>query len=164
MWKRNKNKNEFIRKVTLFGGVLFLMIVVIVFWNQVFSTKENQIVLPVNLTSQDKKSGSQNLDEKIKSAFAVYSCEPKQEKIIKGFVSRVEEDYILVSDGTEQVKIYLKPETIFARVTVYPNGESELTEINKSDLSINQDIVASVFLNSENVFYSLLIKQINLVK
>lgn len=164
MLKRNKNNNEFIRKISLFGGVLFFLLVVIIFWSQVFSTKENQGIAPPNLLKKDKQAGNENLDDKIKSAFAVYSCEPKQEKIIKGFVSRVEENYILVSDGAEQVKIYLKPETIFTRVTAYPDGKSELVEINKSDLSINQDIVASVFLNSEEVFYSLLIKQINLVK
>lgn len=157
----SKEFKENTRKYVLIGSTLVMIFLVTIFWLKVafpISQKSDE-GLPVGKEVNDENQ----LHEKIDNAISLYSCEAKKEEILKGYIEKIESDYVIVANGTEQVKVLLKPETVFTRITVYADGKSSLAEIKKTDLKIGQDVVSSIFQGDDNLYYSLFIKQINLV-
>lgn len=160
MWKiknifpQKANKRNWI----LLGLGALAISLILIFWIIAWSGADEHF-----LENPTIKNGKQKIvDDKIAEVYAEYSCDFKNETLIKGYIEKIDSTSVLVNDGRKQTAIFLKPDTVFVRVSIYPNGSSELAELPRTEIKTGQDIVLSVFTETDGTLYTLLVKQIEL--
>lgn len=158
------------RFFVLITFLFFFIALASVFWMDSLATPaNNEIALPMkeiaNLNDENPKADETKIiDKKIAETMANNSCNVKDEKIIRGYIEKIDEKNIFVKDGANETKVNLKPETIFVKVFVNADKVVSEQEIKQLDLGVNQDVVVSVFTEYNQDLYTLLIKQIVVTK
>lgn len=160
MFHHRKTKYKFLRKYFLPISACVLLLGAILFWYNIFlKSPEQETKIFLQNSSQEERPLSKDLDKRLKENMDKFSCEAKNEKLVKGVIKKVSESFLVISDQGREYKIYLKPETIYLRVYVEGKQEEEF-EINLSALKPMQSVVASILGDEEGNYFSLLVKQI----
>lgn len=145
-------------KISLLILGLFLFVLVLIFWLSAWRNVGNQTADNFNT----KVDSQQKINDKIKAVIEKNSCDLKNETLFKGYIEKIDGVDMVVNNGLKQTKLTLKPEAVIVRVSVYPNGNSEIAELPRSEIKVGQDVVLSVFTDENGNNYTLLVKQIEL--
>jgi len=145
-------------KLSLLILGLFLLVLVLIFWLSAWQNVGNQVADNLNI----QVDSQQKINDKIKAVIEKNSCDLKNESLVKGYIEKIDGFDMVINNGLKQTRLTVKPEAVIVRVSVYPNGNSEITELPRSEIKVGQDVVLSVFTDENGNNYSLLVKQIEL--
>jgi hypothetical protein len=159
MFQKNRKKYKLVRKYFLFISIVILISLFLLIWVKIFledSDNQSKYIVENNVTQE--KELDEDFAQRVDSLVEEFSCDAKNEKLIKGVIKKISNNYFIINDLGREYKIYIKPETLFLRV--YVLDKNRKMEINFQHLRPQQSVVASVFENSEGEYFSLLVKQI----
>lgn len=159
MFHHKKTKYKFLRKYFLPISAIVFLLGAVIFWYNIFlQSPQKNTKINLQKSFEEEKFLEKDFDQRLNQVMNKFSCEAKSEKLVKGFIKKINKDYLIISDQGDEKKIYFKPETIFLRV--YIDGRQEdIFEIKREDLQINTSVVVSAFEDTDNTF-TLLVKQI----
>jgi hypothetical protein len=159
MFQKTRKKYKLLRKYFLFFLAFLLILVSLLIWVKVvLQDVDNQSEYSVENHINQEKELDEDFAQRVDSLVEEFSCDAKNEKLIKGVIKKISNNYFIINDLGREYKIYIKPETLFLRV--YVLDKNRKMEINFQHLRPQQSVVASVFENSEGEYFSLLVKQI----
>lgn len=143
--------NKIFKKYWLAFLVGVMLLLAVFFWFKFLVSANNK-------ESVKEFKTNNAIEEKVQAVIDSQLCDIRDQKVIAGFIYKIDGDEIIVDNNKSKFRIRLLPETLFVRV--YTNEEGQLIfqeESKRESLFPREDVVVVV---TEDFSQALVVKQI----